>query len=92
MVLLLVLNESRVRPINSVAGLSLTELLMYPPVGVYWLGGGLFFLFFFEEFKPGVIHLLWCCPKPLTRSVLLCRLGVMWIDVDLLPMAKPLSN
>lgn len=27
-----------------------------------------------------------------TRSVLVCRLGVMLIDVDYLPMAKPFSN
>lgn len=44
------------------------------------------------EFEPGVNMLARVCTRSLTRSVLVCRLRVMLIDVDYLPMAKPFSN
>jgi hypothetical protein len=55
---------------------------MYPPVGVNWLGG---------KSNRVLMHLN-VLARSSTPSVHVCRLGVMLIDVDYLPMAKPLSN
>lgn len=65
------------------AGFFSTEPSMDPPVGVYWLG---------ESKDRVVMHSKMCFARSSTRSVLVCRLGVMLIDVDFLPMAKPFSN
>jgi len=56
---------------------------MYLPVGVYWLGEG-------QDRVVCIDNKV--LTRSSTRSVLVCRLGVMLIDVDCLPMAKPLSN
>jgi len=67
---------------RSMAGFFTTEPSMYPPVGVYWLG---------ESNNRAVMH-FHVFARSSTRSVLVCRLGVMVMDVDFLPMAKPFSN
>jgi len=57
---------------------------MYPPVGVDWLGG-----WFDRVVEQQLFYVL---TQSSTCSVLVCRLGVMLMDVDFLPMAKPLSS
>jgi hypothetical protein len=66
-----------------VAGSSWIEPLMYLPVRVYWLGG---------EWFDRVLYTFISVALNSTHRVLVWLLGVVLIDVDLLPMAKPFSN